>query len=92
MLGENKIGHAVLWRGNLKALCTSDEVMAQFKSKHTLNDQRRADEDMVLANLRTALSMMEGEYVFDYLIDITQCRYLGQKKMSKTAILVSLIL
>lgn len=92
MLRENKIGHAVLWRGNLKVLSTSDEVMAQFKSKHTLNDQRRADEDMVLANLRTALSMMEGEYVFDYLIDITQCRYLGQKKMSKTAILVSLIL
>lgn len=92
MLRENKIGHAVPWRGNLKVLSTSDEVMAQFKSKHTLNDQRRADEDMVLANLRTALSMMEGEYVFDYLIDITQCRYLGQKKMSKTAILVSLIL
>ena len=80
MLRENKIGHAVLWRGNLKVLSTSDEVMAQFKSKHTLNDQRRADEDMVLANLRTALSMLEGSMFFYYLIEIIQCRYLGQRK------------
>ena len=72
MLRENKIGHAVLWRGNLKSLSTSDEVMAQSKSKH--------NEDMVLANLRTALSMLEGSMFFYYLIEIIQYRYLGQRK------------
>ena len=54
---EIKIGMPALGRGYGKSLETMEDVMLQFKFKFSHNDEE--DEEIVAANLKKTLSMME---------------------------------
>ena len=54
---EIKIGMPTLGRGYGKSLETMEDVMLQFKFKFSHNDEE--DEEIVAANLKKTLSMME---------------------------------
>ena len=54
---EIKIGMPALGRGYGKSLETMEDVMLQFKLKFSQNDEE--DEEIVAANRKKSLSMME---------------------------------
>ena len=49
-----------LGRGNGNSLDTMDDATLQFKIKFSHKDQNKEYEDIVAANLRITLPMMEG--------------------------------
>ena len=60
ILREIKIGMPTLGRGNGNRLETMDDVTRQFKIKFSHNDQNKEYEEIVAANLKTTLPMMES--------------------------------
>lgn len=40
---------------------TADEVMGVFRIRYSNNAKKKEDEELVISNLQTVLSMMEGK-------------------------------